>query len=551
MPDDGFVVAWSDSEVVVRIFNGPQDPMGAAIEVSDPGDRGGNADIAAGPSGEFIVVWQAEGSLGDDDVFVRRFDSTGSALGPSARVRTSLGGFEQNPRVALLADGSSVVAWDGAGAGSSPSSLGDIWARRYDSAGTALAVELMVNEGTPGAQRFPAIAAVLGGGYVITWNTDFAVFARLFDSNGDASGGDIRVDDVEAEPAFAGPVVASSPDGGFVVGWKDRDSLVHARRFDATGIASAASFELADGLGPTASVDSLVFTVDGDLVAFLYAGGDVFVRTFDEVGAPTSALTSVNERLARTQSRIDSSRLTGGSFVVVWHDDDYLAREARPRGQRVCDHDADPGCEICLVSDDAIDVDADGVPDGCDACINAGAQSISEKARVTISNPQTVEPIDGKKHKLGFKGRFVLPGVPGSFASLDPASDGVRIRIEAASKNAISDVSVPGGVFSGNGTAGWNVNGAGTKWSFKDTTGDPDDGITRIKLIDRTRLGPNLVEVQVKGFGGAYPISSLYLPVRGIVVLGDAGAGASGLCGETAFEAGDCKSTNRRLRCRQ
>src|SRR5688500_14679047 len=76
---------------------------------------------------------------------------------------------QRQPSAAALAGGGFVVTWtsddqDGSGAG--------VYAQRYDSDGIAHGGETRVNTPTANGQDRPSVAALAGGGYVVTWTSD-------------------------------------------------------------------------------------------------------------------------------------------------------------------------------------------------------------------------------------------------------------------------------------------------------------------------------------------------------------------------------------------
>jgi len=59
--------------------------------------------------------------------------------------------------------------------------------------------ELQVNTYTNNAQFYSAVAALVGGGYVVTWSSDgqdgsgWGVYGQRYDASGAASGGEFQV----------------------------------------------------------------------------------------------------------------------------------------------------------------------------------------------------------------------------------------------------------------------------------------------------------------------------------------------------------------------
>ncbi len=131
--------------------------------------------------------------------------------------------------------------------------------------GGTVSGEFLVNQFTNYNQRTPAVAALAGGGFVVTWvseqqrlaapvlgsNTTYTaasgitipsvdIYARLYQNNGTATGNEFLVN-AGANPC-ANPNVAAASDGSFMVAWSGRDTAVitngwdvYARPFSSTG----------------------------------------------------------------------------------------------------------------------------------------------------------------------------------------------------------------------------------------------------------------------------------------------------------------------------
>ena len=170
-----FVVAWSSpdssmSGVFARRFASSGTALGGEMQVNvyATGSQSYPA-VAADADGDFVVAWMSNGQDGASvGVFARRFASSGGALGGEFQVNTYTLSYQENPSVSAGADGSFVVAWasnhDGGGEG--------IFARRFSSAGTALAVEFEVNSYTTYSQGLPSVASAADGDFVVAWQTN-------------------------------------------------------------------------------------------------------------------------------------------------------------------------------------------------------------------------------------------------------------------------------------------------------------------------------------------------------------------------------------------
>lgn len=94
-----------------------------------------NASVARDIDGDFVVTWSQWSADTDWDVYARRFDAAGNALGSPFLVNAETEDNQRYSTVALDGDGDFVVTWqsqgqDGSGYG--------VYAKRYDSVGNPL-----------------------------------------------------------------------------------------------------------------------------------------------------------------------------------------------------------------------------------------------------------------------------------------------------------------------------------------------------------------------------------------------------------------------------
>jgi hypothetical protein len=147
--------------------------------------------------GDFVVAWASFGPDGSDwGIFAQRYDAAGVAQGGEFQVNAFTTGDQELPAVAMDADGDFVVAWrsygqDGSGYG--------VFAQRYDAAGVGQGGELLVNTQTSNAQNDPAIAMDADGDFVVAWASEIqdgssdGIFAQRNQGDGPVAG-DFTVD---------------------------------------------------------------------------------------------------------------------------------------------------------------------------------------------------------------------------------------------------------------------------------------------------------------------------------------------------------------------
>ena len=223
-PDRGFIVAWTGgpfntpegTNVWARRFS-PAGVAGAAFQLNGAleGNQSlGGLDVAA--DGSFTVSWltttvDSQG-LG---IFARRFDAAGAPLGPDIQVSTSAD--DRRSAVAVGTDGTSLVAWQRGLFGSS-----DVYGRRYDAAGTALGSEFKINA-EDGLNVEPQPVAGAASSFTVAWrrasadNQPFLVLTRTVAAGGTLAGSSALAGPT---PALSAAAAASDGAGGFTLCWR-------------------------------------------------------------------------------------------------------------------------------------------------------------------------------------------------------------------------------------------------------------------------------------------------------------------------------------------
>ncbi len=199
-------------------------------------------DVACLSGGEFLVVWEQAYLDGDrDGVLARRYTSSGSA-GPEFQVNSYTGNHQYDAQVAV-AGTDLVVVWTSEG--QQDDADGGIFGQRLSSAGTPLGSEFQVSVHTVDSQIIPAVAG-FGSGFVVAWMDEYldggqyGIFARVYDTTGTALGDDFQIN-THTEDDQVLPAVAADATGNFMVVWQDTSGAdgdndgVFGRYFDSTG----------------------------------------------------------------------------------------------------------------------------------------------------------------------------------------------------------------------------------------------------------------------------------------------------------------------------
>ena len=225
--DGDFAVVWTtyglddpldpnSGGVYVRLYDREDNPLTPEFQVNqNVAGHQRNASIAMDSDGDFVIVWESEGTSldGSWDIFARRFDSMGRPQGNEFLVNSTVTANQLNPTIAMDDRGAFVIAW--ATAGQDFSFFNDVYAQRYDRFGEAQGVEFLVNSNalsvgpggiSPSQFEINPSAAMSGatGDFVIAWEvvtaqtdgviTNTVIAGRSFDATGVALTDDTRLD---------------------------------------------------------------------------------------------------------------------------------------------------------------------------------------------------------------------------------------------------------------------------------------------------------------------------------------------------------------------
>ncbi len=196
--------------------------------------------IAALQNGGFVITWVSEQervlapNLGSNtalssisqqvlpsvDIYARLYNSNGTAASSEILVNSSYDPCAR-PSVATATDGTFMVAWC-AHDSENPTNGWDIYARTFSSSGTGGSV-VAVNSYVPGDQYTPRLA-VIGTDYLVTWTSlgqdgsREGVYGQFVHSGGGLVGSEFLVNSTTAGQQMQ-PAVASDGASQFVVVW--------------------------------------------------------------------------------------------------------------------------------------------------------------------------------------------------------------------------------------------------------------------------------------------------------------------------------------------
>ncbi len=235
-----------------------------------------NARVALLKNGGAVFVWQGGVEGVNQHIYARFLSSSNVFLtSTDVMVNTFTRNYQINPGVAVLNNSNVVVVWSSFYEVSS-NSMQDVYGQLFSQTGQKIGGEFLINQFTAYNQRNPAVAALAGGGFVVSWVSEQERSSRA--ELGDELGGLHLRDVAAAECGYlraalqeqrgargerrrntneflvnvdsnpcSSPVLAAGSDGGFMVAWCAQDlanldnSLdIDARSFSGTGVAGGA-----------------------------------------------------------------------------------------------------------------------------------------------------------------------------------------------------------------------------------------------------------------------------------------------------------------------
>ncbi len=288
-------------------------------------------DVTTLANGEFVVVWESFDQDGSGyGVYFQRYDANGTAQGSETPVNSTTTDAQGDPRIVALSNGNFAVAWD--------SNLQDgsdlgVYARVFDATGTALTGEIAVNTTTTDDQNDVRIAALTGGGFVVTWESDGqdgdqkGIYSQRYDNSGVAQGGETQVHTTTAGSQFD-PRVGALNDGGYLIVWDSNatgSSEIMAQRFDAAGAAVGSEFQVNTTTADSQDDGVITALTGGGFVVIWESNGQdgsddgLFGQRFNASGTAIGGEFQINTTVTNDQLQVSVVSLDDGGFLVSWH----------------------------------------------------------------------------------------------------------------------------------------------------------------------------------------------------------------------------------------
>ncbi len=255
------------------------------------------SSITALFDGRFVISWtDTSGTVGgafDSVIRAQIFNGDGTPSGGEFVANSTTDKFQQLSDITALESGGFVISWSDSSETGGDTESYAVRAQVFNPDGTALGAEFLVNTVTNLYQDHSSNAALQDGRFVIAWTDNSArdapervmddVRAQIFNADGTPSGAEFIVNsNVYGDQVR--PEITTLADGKFVISWWGNNLLRPADGFF-------------DGFSNV--VTAQIFNADGSRF------GSEF---------------QVNTTVGGSQHFAEISALSGGGFVVTWHD---------------------------------------------------------------------------------------------------------------------------------------------------------------------------------------------------------------------------------------
>lgn len=298
-----------------------------------------NPSVCVLTNDRFVICWTDNISC-----YAQLYDRNGNMIGTNFRISERWGVIYAKSSIGALSNGGFVFCWESDEFGT----FLDIRAQVFDNDGNKIGEDIKVNDYTPMFQYKPAVCGLMGGGFVVCWESYaqdgdyYGIFAKIYDNTGEKVNDEFQVNSYIAN-AQSSPSVSSLTNDRFVVCWEgdgkdEGDYGIYAQLFDTTGNKVGEEFTVMPTVYNSWGTASVTGLIDGrfavcwqnDFPFSLY--WEIFARLFDingnSIGEEFKVKTLSDHWIEGTMCTI--SRLQDKGFIVGWMDS--VADDSRSNG---------------------------------------------------------------------------------------------------------------------------------------------------------------------------------------------------------------------------
>ncbi|MEY4980459.1 MAG: hypothetical protein RLZZ352_2729, partial [Pseudomonadota bacterium] len=343
LADGGYVITWSSEDYTGgTIYSQRYDADGKPLPVMTLSGGAENNFLRLDVQLDAKTAAEIEGNAGNDTLIGGLYDDLLNG-GTGNDILVGGGGVDTAVRSETQADLTWGVAADG---GISLSGITDGIDNLHDidrvitadgstiKVGETRPVVVDVHTFTQGEQTEPCVTALVDGGYVVVWmsqyqdGSEWGVYLQRFDASGNMVGTETQVNTTTANSQQS-PSVTALADGGYVVAWmsQHQDSSewgVCTQRFDATGATVGTETQVNTTTTDSQQNPSVTALADGGYVvawmSLLQDGSEwgIYTQRFDASGNMVGAETQVNTTTVSSQQNPTITGLADGGYAVAW-----------------------------------------------------------------------------------------------------------------------------------------------------------------------------------------------------------------------------------------
>ena len=245
---DGTATAFTDNfnngpdfDVYVVRTNASLSRLEAPILIDGSTSVTNDPSVTSFADGSLVVSYTLQISTAKWDIMARTVSASGSVGAPITL-------FDDTDRsdlsdLATLKNGNFVAVFESPFLGS-PTDLDSFFTIKTETGVNVVSPTTVVGAGSTATETNPHVAALAGGGFVVTWTdsagdesgTSQGIRASVYNANGGIVAGDILVNQFNQAGTQLSNDVTALPDGGFEVFWEDIAAGVdRVQRFDSGG----------------------------------------------------------------------------------------------------------------------------------------------------------------------------------------------------------------------------------------------------------------------------------------------------------------------------
>lgn len=287
--------------------------------------------------GGWLVTWACDEQDGSSSgIYQQRYDKDGNPVGGEQQVNVEPASSQYEPSVTALADGGWVVTWN---SHLQDGDLGGIYQRYYDENGVAKP-EQLVNTEIFSHQYEPSVAALSGGGWVVTWTSVEqdgsyeGIYQQHYDKDGNALWEKEQQVNTHVSNGQYEPSVTGLPDGEWLVTWTsiNQDGSregIYQRRYNANGTPKTGEELVNTVVANRQTQPSVTVLADGGWIVTWSSldqdgsGEGIYQQRYNANGTTRGGEQRVvNTETAGDQTQPSVTALEDGGWIVTWQSKD-------------------------------------------------------------------------------------------------------------------------------------------------------------------------------------------------------------------------------------